>query len=326
MAKLKGLGRGLDSLLSSSSDDLDNPVKLIELNKLFSGKTQPRKSFNDQSLESLSESIKSSGIMQPIVVRKTQFDDKYEIIAGERRWRAAGIANLKKVPVIVRKVDDKKSLVLSLIENIQREDLNAVEEAEAINKLITNYNFLKDNRSREMNNKLVRVQNKAKRLNLKNKRKRNLIKKAIELSEMLDMDMCIVFKDRDTDNITQYMSGGSRRELFTIERAIAEIQAWTHKQRNIKSYNDDDYNKFVSLSTDLTDVAQADPLSAQIDLAPKFDQSMVANQPVAKCNFEPNSLSLDQNPNVTFEKTKILKRQRQMSLSEENACCALPLL
>ena len=141
MAKLKGLGRGLDSLLSSSSDDLDNPVKLIELNKLFSGKTQPRKSFNDQSLESLSESIRSSGIMQPIVVRKTEFDDKYEIIAGERRWRAAGIANLKKVPVIVRKVDDKKSLVLSLIENIQREDLNAVEEAEAINKLITNYNL-----------------------------------------------------------------------------------------------------------------------------------------------------------------------------------------
>ena len=141
MAKLKGLGRGLDSLLSSSSDDLDNPVKLIELNKLFSGKTQPRKSFNDQSLESLSESIRSNGIMQPIVVRKTEFDDKYEIIAGERRWRAAGIANLEKVPVIVRKVDDKKSLVLSLIENIQREDLNAVEEAEAINKLITNYNL-----------------------------------------------------------------------------------------------------------------------------------------------------------------------------------------
>ena len=71
MAKLKGLGRGLDSLLSSSSDDLDNPVKLIELKRLFSGKTQPRKSFNDQSLESLSESIRSNGIMQPIVVRKT---------------------------------------------------------------------------------------------------------------------------------------------------------------------------------------------------------------------------------------------------------------
>ena len=79
--------------------------------------------------------------MQPIVVRKTEFDDKYEIIAGERRWRAAGIANLKKVPVIVRKVDDKKSLVLSLIENIQREDLNAVEEAQAINKLISSYNL-----------------------------------------------------------------------------------------------------------------------------------------------------------------------------------------
>ena len=181
MAKLKGLGRGLDSLLSSSSDDLDNPVKLIELNKLFSGKTQPRKSFNDQSLESLSESIRSSGIMQPIVVRKTEFDDKYEIIAGERRWRAAGIANLKKVPVIVRKVDDKKSLVLSLIENIQREDLNAVEEAEAINKLITNYNLSHQQASTSLGKSRSAITNALRLLTLYKKIHDYIVNKSLEM-------------------------------------------------------------------------------------------------------------------------------------------------
>ena len=181
MAKLKGLGRGLDSLLSSSSDDLDNPVKLIELNKLFSGKTQPRKSFNDQSLESLSESIRSNGIMQPIVVRKTEFDDKYEIIAGERRWRAAGIANLKKVPVIVRKVDDKKSLVLSLIENIQREDLNAVEEAEAINKLITNYNLSHQQASTSLGKSRSAITNALRLLTLDKKIHDFIVNKSLEM-------------------------------------------------------------------------------------------------------------------------------------------------
>ena len=181
MAKLKGLGRGLDSLLSSSSDDLDNPVKLIELNKLFSGKTQPRKSFNDQSLESLSESIRSSGIMQPIVVRKTEFDDKYEIIAGERRWRAAGIANLKKVPVIVRKVDDKKSLVLSLIENIQREDLNAVEEAEAINKLITNYNLSHQQASTSLGKSRSAITNALRLLTLDKEIRDYIVNKSLEM-------------------------------------------------------------------------------------------------------------------------------------------------
>ena len=181
MAKLKGLGRGLDSLLSSSSDDLDNPVKLIELNKLFSGKTQPRKSFNDQSLESLSESIRSSGIMQPIVVRKTEFDDKYEIIAGERRWRAAGIANLKKVPVIVRKVDDKKSLVLSLIENIQREDLNAVEEAEAINKLVTNYNLSHQQASTSLGKSRSAITNALRLLTLDKKIHDYIVNKSLEM-------------------------------------------------------------------------------------------------------------------------------------------------
>ena len=119
--------------------------------------------------------------MQPIVVRKTEFDDKYEIIAGERRWRAAGIANLKKVPVIVRKVDDKKSLVLSLIENIQREDLNAVEEAEAINKLITNYNLSHQQASTSLGKSRSAITNALRLLTLDKKIHDYIVNKSLEM-------------------------------------------------------------------------------------------------------------------------------------------------
>ena len=119
--------------------------------------------------------------MQPIVVRKTEFDDKYEIIAGERRWRAAGIANLKKVPVIVRKVDDKKSLVLSLIENIQREDLNAVEEAEAINKLIINYNLSHQQASTSLGKSRSAITNALRLLTLDKKIHDYIVNKSLEM-------------------------------------------------------------------------------------------------------------------------------------------------
>ena len=232
MAKLKGLGRGLDSLLSSSSDDLDTPVKLIELNKLFSGKTQPRKSFNDQSLESLSESIRSSGIMQPIVVRKTEFDDKYEIIAGERRWRAAGIAKLKKVPVIVRKVDDKKSLVLSLIENIQREDLNAVEEAEAINKLISNYNLSHQQASTSLGKSRSAITNALRLLTLDKKIHDYIVNKSLEMGHA----RALIGYDKDKQI---KLANKIIAENLSVREVESIVKGRVLKSKNTKKINKD---------------------------------------------------------------------------------------
>ena len=232
MAKLKGLGRGLDSLLSSSSDDLDNPVKLIELNKLFSGKTQPRKSFNDQSLESLSESIRSNGIMQPIVVRKTEFDDKYEIIAGERRWRAAGIANLKKVPVIVRKVDDKKSLVLSLIENIQREDLNAVEEAQAINKLISSYNLSHQQASTSLGKSRSSITNALRLLTLDKKIHDFIVNKSLEMGHA----RALIGYDKDKQI---KLANKIIVENLSVREVESIVKSRVSKSKNIKKKHKD---------------------------------------------------------------------------------------
>ncbi len=126
-AQKKGLGRGLNVLMSSNDIPQDNNVLEIDINKITPNKSQPRGTFNEDSLNELAQSIKEMGIIQPLTVKK--IDDYYEIIAGERRWRAARIAGLKNVPVIIKEYDDLKSLEAALIENIQREDLNPMEEA-----------------------------------------------------------------------------------------------------------------------------------------------------------------------------------------------------
>ena len=143
--KLKGLGRGLDALLAANTDDADNnegELQQLPASELQPGKYQPRTRMDPGSLEELAASIKSQGVMQPILVRQIGglFDAKrYEIVAGERRWRAAQIAGLSQVPCLVREIPDEAALAMSLIENIQREDLNPLEEAAGIQRLIDEF-------------------------------------------------------------------------------------------------------------------------------------------------------------------------------------------
>ena len=141
MSKNKGLGRGLDALLSGEIEESSSAdqLKTMPVTALQPGKYQPRTFMDPASLESLAESIRAQGIMQPIVVRKVS-QDRYEIIAGERRWRAAQLAGLTQVPVIIREIPDEAALAMALIENIQREDLNPIEEAHGLQKLMDRAN------------------------------------------------------------------------------------------------------------------------------------------------------------------------------------------
>jgi len=141
--KNRGLGRGLDALLSNDGDNVSSkiePTNVMPLSQLTPGKFQPRKNFNQDSLKELAESIKAQGIIQPILVRMTS-NNQYEIIAGERRWQAAKIAKLDEVPVVVKDITDSTALAMALIENIQREDLNVIEEARGIKRLIDEFNL-----------------------------------------------------------------------------------------------------------------------------------------------------------------------------------------
>ncbi len=141
MAKpIKGLGRGLDALLSgnTATKQQNETLRELRVDQLRPGKYQPRSRMDEASLNELAASIKAQGVMQPILTRELP-DGGYEIIAGERRWRAAQLAELKQVPVIVRKVPDNAALAMALIENIQREDLNPLEEAIGIQRLIDEF-------------------------------------------------------------------------------------------------------------------------------------------------------------------------------------------
>lgn len=135
--KKKGLGRGLSSLLKEEDFITDENLLTVDLDKLKAREDQPRKNFDNDSLEELANSIKADGVIQPIVVRKV--NDKYEIIAGERRFRASKLAGLEKVPIVVKNVSDRKARELALVENIQREDLNPIEEAISLKTLMEEY-------------------------------------------------------------------------------------------------------------------------------------------------------------------------------------------
>jgi len=145
MARRKGLGRGLDALLGGSSAagalgaDRDGELKMLPVDVLHRGKYQPRTEFDTASLDELTQSIRARGVVQPIVVRAGESGRGYEIIAGERRWRAAQAAGLGEIPAVIRTVDDEAALAMSLIENIQREDLNPIEEATALKQLIDEF-------------------------------------------------------------------------------------------------------------------------------------------------------------------------------------------
>ena len=134
----KGLGRGLDALLSGNAKEQDDVLREVKVGQLQPGKYQPRSHMDEASLNELAASIRVQGVMQPILARALP-NGNLEIIAGERRWRAAQLAGLKEVPVLVRKVADNAALAMALIENIQRENLNPLEEASGIQRLIDEF-------------------------------------------------------------------------------------------------------------------------------------------------------------------------------------------
>jgi ParB family transcriptional regulator, chromosome partitioning protein len=164
MAKLKGLGRGLDALLSGGEGRADDALTELSVGLLKPGRFQPRTRMDPQSIAELADSIKAQGLIQPILVRPVE-NGKYEIIAGERRWRASQLAGLTQVPVVIRAVPDKSALAMALIENIQREDLNPLEEATGIQRLVDEFDMTHDaaaeavGRSRSAVTNLLRLLN-----------------------------------------------------------------------------------------------------------------------------------------------------------------------
>ncbi len=194
MGKRKGLGRGLDSLISGATGlssaeaiksateaiknehepaKLDGSLKHLPVEFLQRGKYQPRRDMSPEALEELSQSIKSQGVMQPIVVRPMG-EDKYEIIAGERRWRATQLAGLDTIPAVIREVSDETAIAMALIENIQREDLNPIEEALALKRLQSEFDLTQQEVAEAVGKSRTAVTNTLRLLNLSDEVKKLL--------------------------------------------------------------------------------------------------------------------------------------------------------
>jgi len=179
MAAKKGLGKGIGALISAgpggpmkTEENVSRETMTLNINLIEPNSTQPRRKFDEDALEELSESIKLHGIIQPIVVQKK--GDHYEIIAGERRWRAARMAKLKEVPVVIKEYSEAEIFEIALIENIQRQDLNPIEEALAYQRLIDEHNLKQDELAEKVSKSRVAIANSVRLLRL-DERVRNML-------------------------------------------------------------------------------------------------------------------------------------------------------
>lgn len=207
--KKKGLGKGLGALISENTnieeikngEENKSGVIEIDINKVEPGKGQPRKNFDKEKIEALSESIKEHGIIQPLIVTKE--NDIYYIIAGERRWRAAKLAGFSKIPVIERAATTKEVMELALIENVQREDLNPVEEAEAYDRLIKEYNMTQEQVSVMVGKSRSAIANTLRLLNFSDKIRNSLI--SGEISAGQARPILAVENSTDQEKIAEYV-------------------------------------------------------------------------------------------------------------------------
>ena len=236
--KNRGLGRGLDALLNndeiSQSISSDNS-NLLAVEKLVSGQFQPRKIFNQDSLKELAESIKAQGIIQPILVRMVS-SDQYEIVAGERRWQAAKMANLKEVPVVIKDIPDSTALAMALIENIQREDLNVIEEARGIKRLIDEFKITHEEAAEAVGKSRTAVSNILRLLNLCEHAQNALETKKIEMGHARAI---LSLSSIDQTMMCQKIVN----QKLSVREVEKEVSAGTTKKTSQKQSKDNDIKR-----------------------------------------------------------------------------------
>lgn len=235
MTRLKGLGRGLEALLGAEESS-SGEMRKLKVGELQPGKYQPRSRMDQDSLAHLAESIKSQGIMQPILVRPVE-PGKYEIIAGERRWRASQLAGLAEVPVLVREVPDEAALSMALIENIQREELNPLEQAVGIQRLVDEFGMTHQGAAEAVGYSRSAISNLLRLLNLAEPVQELLMQGKIDMgharsllslgpAEQIEIGNLIAKKQlsvREAERLVQALQRGGTREK-KADRDVLRLQ------------------------------------------------------------------------------------------------------
>ncbi len=256
------LGKGLSSLLGNrnlsiitnkNNEKNDNKNSEISIDLIVANNKQPRKNFNDEGISELVQSIKKYGILQPIIVRKIKDCDKYEIIAGERRYRSAKIVGLKTIPAIVMNFDDKDSFSLSIIENIQRENLNSIEEANAYNELIEKYNYTQQEISNTVGKSRSHIANLLRLLALPKVIKNYLVDGKIEMGHARALINCD-FAEEIIDHIVENnLSVREVEKLVKDGKNNCDVKFKIKKDTEINNYIDDSIkDKIKNLETKLS--------------------------------------------------------------------------
>ncbi len=262
MVKQKGLGRGLDALFAGDAEtaSASDTLRMLKISQLQPGKFQPRSYMDDTALQTLADSIKTQGIMQPILVRQIskQNDllENYEIIAGERRWRASQIAGLDEVPVLVRDIADESALVMALIENIQRENLNPLEEAQGIKRLIDEFAMTHEKAAEAVGRSRVAVSNILRLLTLTHAVQEMLLQNKLDMGHARALI--------GLDAAQQIMLAN---KVVQLNLSVREVEALAKQQQETKINN----KQKISVNHDVMRLQEAlsDKLGAKVSIDAK---------------------------------------------------------
>ena len=222
MAKLKGLGRGLDSLLASGDAGGDDKLTALDITQIRPGRYQPRRVMGEDELRELAESIRAQGLIQPVIVRELGLSD-YELIAGERRWRACQLAGLTEIPAVIKAVNDEAALAMGIIENIQRADLNPVEEAQGYKRLVDEFGLTHENLAQAVGKSRSAISNSLRLLSLPEQIQQHINQGMLEMGHARALITLPVLAQLQ-------LAEAAIREAWSVREMERQAQAW---QQNV---------------------------------------------------------------------------------------------
>ena len=218
MAKLKGLGRGLDSLLASGDAGGDDKLTTLDITQIRPGRYQPRRVMGEDELRELAESIRAQGLIQPVIVRELGLSD-YELIAGERRWRACQLAGLSEIPAVIKAVNDEAASAMGIIENIQRADLNPVEEAQGYKRLVDEFGLTHENLAQAVGKSRSAISNSLRLLSLPEQIQQHINQGLLEMGHARALITLPVL-------VQLQLAEAAIREAWSVREMERQAQAW----------------------------------------------------------------------------------------------------
>ena len=218
MTKLKGLGRGLDSLLASGDAGGDDKLTTLDITQIRPGRYQPRRVMGEEELHELAESIRAQGLIQPVIVRELGLSD-YELIAGERRWRACQLAGLTEIPAVIKAVNDEAALAMGIIENIQRADLNPVEEAQGYKRLVDEFGLTHENLAQAVGKSRSAISNSLRLLSLPEQIQQHINQGLLEMGHARALITLPVLAQLQ-------LAEAAIREAWSVREMERQAQAW----------------------------------------------------------------------------------------------------